>query len=200
MADFYPASEPQIDPPPPESDAPMMGNPVLLRTNNRPRSGSSKRAWMIGVPVAAVVLGAGAFVAVGQMHARDSLFANAETTPPPAAAAPAPAPAAPAPMAAVAPPPASLAPAAPPPANLLPPASAPAPMAEAAPMHHERARVLARAEVHARTHLARARAATDSGADVSARAPEAAMPSTTAAPVSAAPASAPPVIDAPPPQ
>jgi cytoskeletal protein RodZ len=148
-----------IDPPPPESDAPLLGNPILTRgTTGRRRSGGSgsKIGWQVALPVAAVVVIAGA--ASAYYFAHSSQTQPLMTNPPAAASA-------------VQPPPAV--------ASTAPPTAAPARPTEAAPPaaapRHEHVTRLARAE---RTphHAAvrRARSAEDQGADVSATAPVAA--------------------------
>ena len=181
MVDVQPTQNLAIDPPPPESDAPLMGNPVLMRgTGNRRKSTSTARmgSWQVALPVAAVVLLAGGAAAYffAQQSKPQPLTAN-----PPAASAPAP-------IASTASP--TAAPVAPTEAAPPPPAAARA----AAPRHEHVTRMArlepSRAAVR-HTPVRRARAASDEGADVSATAPE-------AAPARAP--SAPPVISPPPAQ
>jgi hypothetical protein len=188
MVDVQSTDNMAIDPPPlPESDAPLMGNPVLMRGSAGRRKTTSTAkggAWQVALPIAAVVLIAGG--AAAYFFARSSqpqpLTAN-----PPAAAAPA-----------------TGAPSGPI-ASTESPTAAPIAPTEAAP----RPPVAARASAPPRAHVTRmaraeptrtpvrhaavrrARAASDEGADVSATAREAAP----------APApSAPPVISPPPAQ
>jgi hypothetical protein len=184
MVDVQPTDTTAIDPPLGESDAPLMGNPILTRTTTRRSRGpaGSKVGWQAGVAAAAVVLVAGAAAAYFVMKSSSqplmtnpaaptaSAPAAQPTTPPPAVASTAPPTAAPVPPTEAAPPPAA---------------------AGAAP-RHERVTRMARADrtdMRASRHatVRKARAAEEAGVDVSATAP---------APKPAAP-SPPPVITPP---
>jgi hypothetical protein len=185
MVDVQSTDNMAIDPPPlPESDAPLMGNPVLMRGSagrRRTTSTAKGSGWQVALPIAAVVLIAGG--AAAYFFARSSqpqpLTAN-----PPAAATRAPS----GPIASTESPTA---------APMAPTEAAPPPPVAARASAPPRAHVtrMARAEpvraVVRHTAVRRARAASDEGADVSATAREAAP----------APApSAPPVISPPPAQ
>jgi hypothetical protein len=99
-----------VESPPPANEAPLMANPVLARsTRGGGGKGGGAAAWYVGVPVAVVLLGAGAWYVAAQNH-HNGLMTNAPTAPvqqtAPIAApppSPAPAPAAPGPQATPAP-------------------------------------------------------------------------------------------------
>lgn len=181
MVDVQPTQDLAMNPPPlPESEAPLMGNPVLMRgTTGRRKSASSAKmgSWQVALPVAAVVLlaGAGAAYFFARSSQPQPLAAN-----PPVASAPA------APIASTESP--TAAPVAPTEAAPPPPAAAPT---AAPPREHVTRMARAEPSRAAARHatVRHARAASDEAADVSATAPE------------AAPApSAPPVISPPPAQ
>jgi hypothetical protein len=90
-----------IDPPLPESEAPLMGNPVLMRRNVPRRARSRLTLYATGAAIAVVVLAGGAYLVASGMHQRNDLMTNPDTTPPAAqdaAATPAPPPAPSAPV------------------------------------------------------------------------------------------------------
>jgi hypothetical protein len=203
-----------VDPTPGESEAPMMGNPVLMRgTGGRTRRTSSagvgrpatgakggRAGWAVALPVAAVVIVAGGAAAY--------FFAKAPqnqplTTNPPVASASS------TPSEAGGPPPAQASTALPTAAPMAPTKTAPPPAthdaaaAPAAPRHEHATHLASAARMPARAapHHAvasRARAADEEGADVSATAP-ATAPAHEAPAAPAAPA-APQVITPPPAQ
>ena len=181
-----------VDPPLQQSEAPLMGNPILSRTN-APRRANSNTALYAGAAVALVaVLAGGAYLIASGAHQRSDLVTNTETAPPAqqqAAATPAPAPV--------------VTPTAPIVASAETPEQ---------PLHLARAE---RAEVKAvrhAEHRAAARAAAEEGADASAtvatpskttQAPAMATPApvvATPAPAPEAAPAAPPVITPPPSQ
>ncbi len=187
MVDVQPTEDMAIQPPLPESDAPLMGNPILTRSTGRGRRTSGTRrasgtrsGWQVALPVAAVVVIAGA---AGAYFLAKSSQTQPLTANPPAAAPAASAPAAqmPAAVASTAAP--TEAPAPPTEAAPPPPASAPA----VAPRHERVTRLARAAPIERHATVRHARAAEDQGADVSATAPAAAPPP-----------SAPPVITPPP--
>ena len=162
-----------IPPPLPESDVPLMGNPVLTR---RTRRQSAHVGWYIGAPLAVVALGAGAFLLASQFGQQSSLTAPLPETPapPPVATQTVPAPA---PVVAPVAPPVQVATASPTETPVAPP--------PAITPHVTRVAHADRVPVH---HTVRpAPAAAESGADVSATAPIAAAPA------------APPILTPPPP-
>jgi hypothetical protein len=186
MADAFttPLFEPAatIDPPLPESDIPLMANPVL--SGARPARRQSKLSgWYVGVPVLVAVLGGAAFLAANALHPHQDLMASTA-----------------APASVVAAPVATPAPATiPAPAPVVD--STPAPVREPVLAREERP-VLPTHASRAATHTARARSADASGADVSAQAPNPGpitpAPVVTAAPAPAeAPAPAPVVVTPP---
>src|SRR5580698_476416 len=65
-----------IDAPLPENDAPMMGNPVLMRSSAARRSGSKTPLYAAGAAIAAIVLAGGAFLALNGTHQSNSLMTN----------------------------------------------------------------------------------------------------------------------------
>ena len=189
MVDVQPTENTTIDPPPGANDMPLMGNPILMRTSGRTRSSGvrtsgsrasgSRSGWQVALPVAAVVVIAGAAGAY--------FLAKSSQTQPLTTTAPATAPAASAPATE---PPAPIASTAAPTAAVVSPTEKPV-APDLAPRREPVTR-LARAERTERHAAVRhARAASDEGADVSATAPMAAPPP--------AP-SAPPVITPPPAQ
>jgi hypothetical protein len=183
MVDVQPTENLAIDPPPlPVSDAPLAGNPILMRgsTGRRKNSSTAKLgSWQVALPIAAVVLLAGG--AAAYFFAQQSQPQPLTTNPPAAASAPA------GPVASTQAP--TAAPVAP--TEAAPPPAA-APVA-AAPREHVTRMAREEPSRAAVRHAAvrHARAASDEAADVSATAPE-------AAPASAP--SAPPVISPPPAQ
>jgi hypothetical protein len=145
-----------IDPPLQQSEAPLMGNPVLMR-RNVPRKAKSNTALYAGAAVAVVaVLGIGAYFVASGAHQQSSLMTNPDTTPPAqqqAAATPAPAALTSSPVATTAP---------------AAPVVASADEAPVQPIHAPRVeRAQARAVRHAESREA-AKAAADTGADASA--------------------------------
>jgi hypothetical protein len=180
MVDVQPTENMTIDPPPGANDMPLMGNPILMRTSGRTRSSGvrtsgsrtsgSRSGWQVALPVAAVVVIAGA---AGAYFVAKSSQTQPLTTTAPTAATAASAPAAE--------PPAPVASTATPTAAAVSPTEKP--VAPELGPRHERATRLARAERTDR-HVAvrRARAASDEGADVSATAPMAAPPPAPSAP------------------
>jgi hypothetical protein len=181
-----------IDAPLQESDTPMMGNPVLMRSSAPRRGGSKTPLYAAGAAIAAIVLAGGAFLALNGTHQSNSLMTNSASAAPPSAeadATPAPTPVA-EPAA-----PAQL-------ASAATPTEAPV-LPRAAPGRGEAARVTRHAERREAAH-----AADDTAADASATVTQSqvAPPSAVATPAptpSEAPASAPstpPVITPPPAQ
>jgi hypothetical protein len=172
-----------IDPPLPESEAPLMGNPVLMRGAAPRRAGSKTTLYAAGAAIAVIVLAGGAYLAVNGMHQGSALMTNADTTPPPAQDAAA-TPATPAPIAT--------------PAPVVAAAEQPA-----APVRLARVEQTPRAEVKAVRHAElrqAARAAEDNGADtaVTVTPSQVAPPSTVATPIPAPAPVAAPVITPPP--
>jgi hypothetical protein len=180
-----------VDPPLQQSEAPLMGNPILSRTN-APRRANSNTALYAGAAVALVaVLAGGAYLIASGVHQRSDLVTSAETAPPSQE------------QAAVTP---AAAPVATPTAPIV--ASAETPEQPLRVARAERAEVRA---VRHTEHRAAARAAAEQGADASATvatpsqiapAPVMAAPPVIATPApapEAAPA-APPVITPPPSQ
>jgi hypothetical protein len=182
MTQSYPGGEfpsplPEAETPPPM----MMANPVLTRRGETRRS--AHMAWYVGVPVAVVALGALAFVITGQMN-QPSLLSNDSQTTTTTTAQTAPPAAAPVPVPAPAPAPAQVATAAPTETPVAPP-----PEITPRPTRTNVVRHV--------TH--RAPSASESGADVSATAPQTLTPPAEAAPATPAPApAAPPTITPPP--
>jgi hypothetical protein len=186
MSDLYPGPAPMIDPPLEEREAPLMGNnPILSRTSSRRgRSGagglSGPVAWTAGALLALAAIGVGASYWVS--HERQpSLFAS--TSAPSAASQPA-------------------APPAPAMAPDTAPSAAPAPVVAQASEVAVQPSSLARNEhrAAARGESARARAAEETGADVSAVAPPVvSSPPTITPPPAAASSDAPVVVTPPPP-
>src|ERR1700678_2416012 len=83
-----------VDPPLPENDAPLMGNPVLARSSV-PRKGRSNIGLYGGIAAAVVILGGGAILFAAQARHANELTTSSDTTQPvqeQAAATPAPAP------------------------------------------------------------------------------------------------------------
>jgi hypothetical protein len=186
MTSSYTGSD--LPPPPlPESDAPMMSNPVLSR-RARPK-GAANMGWYVGVPVAVVAVGAAAFLIASGLHHQSSLMtttASTTTAQTQAQAAPAPAPT-PAPVP-------------------VPGPAAPAQVATASPTEVPVAppraitpRVAREDRAPARHVVHHAAAANDSGADVSATAPITPPPPAQVATPAPTESSAPPVLTPPPP-
>jgi hypothetical protein len=81
-----------VDPPLPESETPLMANPVLSRT--RPQGhGQPHIGWYVGIPAALIILAGGAYLLAANAQQNNSLTAVPPSTQPVAAATPAPAPA-----------------------------------------------------------------------------------------------------------
>ncbi|HZZ90178.1 MAG TPA: hypothetical protein VFE13_17750 [Caulobacteraceae bacterium] len=180
----------EVQPPLPESDTPLMGNPVLTRRKAPRRAGSNTTLYAAGAAIAVVVLAGGAYLVASGMH-RDNLTTNAPATRQEAAVTP---PAAPT---SVAPPAAAPALAEPAMTPVAPAAPPPARLASAAPPRHAAIRAAHRVEHREAVRAAAANEdATDTSASVPRRAapparlaqPSAPVAATPAAPVTAAPA------------
>jgi hypothetical protein len=81
-----------VDPPLPENDAPLMGNPVLARSSV-PRKGRSNIGLYGGIAAAVVILGGGAILFAAQARHANELTTSSDATQPvqeQAAATPAP--------------------------------------------------------------------------------------------------------------
>jgi hypothetical protein len=172
MVDLQPTDTVLIDPPMADNDAPLMGNPVLARRSTPRRgTGAANLGWYVGIPLAVAAVCGVAYFAVSA-HQSAPLTTEGPVAPQAQQASIAPAPL-----------PSALPKATPAPAVRMAQATPEPAMAPVAPetgaMHH-----------HIVRRESPAVSATDSGADVSATAPEA-LP---AAPAPAVAQPGPPVI------
>jgi len=78
MVDIQPTENFAIDPPPPASETPLAGNPILTRRSVPRRS--ANLGWYVGVPLAVVAVCGAAYVVVSSQHSSSLMTTTSATT------------------------------------------------------------------------------------------------------------------------